>query len=131
MNRVGETTTPRFLFEPGLPRGGREMRLSVRLCEMGDHTSALRQYRRLFKKENQENADRAGGATAMIVGLLTLGVQYWAGPTHVFNGVNYADAFHGALLVFGLGWLIFGASILIISLVAKSSPEPSPQRTRP
>ncbi len=58
----------------------------------------------------------AGGMTAIIAGMLFLSVHMWAGPTHIFDGINLADAFHtqmmiggGILLIAGLGLLVFAS----------------------
>ncbi len=50
----------------------------------------------------------AAAITLMITALLTLTVQYWAGPTHIFGGVNYADAWHNQLAVMGWGLMVLG-----------------------
>jgi hypothetical protein len=39
--------------------------------------------------------------TAIVAGLLFLSVQMWAGPTHIFDGVNLADAFHTQMMISG------------------------------
>ncbi len=62
----------------------------------------------LFQREGGMGADSAPGVTAIVSGLLVLGVQYWAGPTHLFNGVNYADAFHLALAAVGACLILLG-----------------------
>jgi len=53
-----------------------------------------------------EEGDPAGPAAAAITlllnGLVVLTVQYWAGPTHTFEGTNWADAWH--ILMSALGW---------------------------
>jgi len=48
--------------------------------------------------------------------MLFLSVQMWAGPTHIFDGVNLADAFHtqmmlggGILFTIGLGIFVYAA----------------------
>lgn len=67
-----------------------------------------------FDKGNGGNNKMAGGAAAIVLGLLCLTIQYIAGPTHTWNGVNYADAFNlamtiiGALLTLGGAGFIFG-----------------------
>jgi len=67
-----------------------------------------------FDKGNGGNNKMAGGAAAIVLGLLCLTIQYIAGPTHTWNGVNYADAFNlamtivGALLTMGGAGFIFG-----------------------
>ena len=60
-------------------------------------------------QRNGKESDQAGSLTAIVIGLLVLGVQYWAGPTHVFNGINYADAFHGAMTLTGTFLILLGA----------------------
>lgn len=69
-----------------------------------------------FEKSDHNGETAAGGMTAIVAGMLFLSVQMWAGPTHIFDGVNLADHFHtqmmvggGILLVVGLGLLIYAA----------------------
>lgn len=69
----------------------------------------------LFKTETADDAAAAGGMTAFVAGLLVLSVQMWAGATHLIDGINYADAFHNALLVIGSVFVLLG-----IALIAKS-----------
>ncbi len=54
----------------------------------------------------------AGGAAAIVVGLLALTIQYTMGATHTWNGINYADAFNASMTSIGLGLLLFGLGIL-------------------
>ncbi|MFN2112620.1 MAG: hypothetical protein ACK2TT_05850 [Anaerolineales bacterium] len=63
----------------------------------------------LFEKDSPDTGDKAGGITAIVIGLLVLGVQYWAGPTHLMDGVNYADAFHQALAAVGSCAVLLGS----------------------
>jgi hypothetical protein len=77
----------------------------------------------LFLEDAGGENDTAGGMTATVIGLLVLGVQYWAGPTHLFNGVNYADAFHGAMLGSGLSLVLFGLFAMIISHIKQPHQE--------
>ena len=53
-----------------------------------------------------------GGAAAILLGLMTLTIQYTMGPTHTWGGVNYANAFHALLTAIGLGLLLLGAMLL-------------------
>lgn len=55
----------------------------------------------------------AGGAAAIILGALTLTIQYTMGSTHTWGGVNYADAFNLGMTVTGIGLLLLGAGILV------------------
>lgn len=57
------------------------------------------------------SAGLATGATLFVSGVTVLTVQLWAGPTHTFGGVNFADVWHVQLAF--LGW-----GLLIASLVA-------------
>lgn len=64
----------------------------------------------------QGSGDITGPAAAislLLAGLAFLTVQYWAGPTHTWDGVNYADAFHPSLSVAGWGMLV--ASLVILA----------------
>lgn len=69
-----------------------------------------------FERGGNRGKTAAGGMSAIIAGFLFLSVHMWAGPTHIFDGVNYADAFHlpmmivgGALFLIGLGLLVFAS----------------------
>jgi len=69
-----------------------------------------------FEEGGSNGTTAAGGMTAIVMGMLFLSVQMWAGPTHIFDGINLADHFHtqmmvggGTLFVFGLGLLIYAA----------------------
>ena len=55
----------------------------------------------------------AGGAAAIILGALTLTIQYTMGSTHTWGGVNYADAFNTGMTLAGIGLLLLGAGILL------------------
>ena len=50
---------------------------------------------------------------AIIAGALTLTVQYWAGPTHTLNGVNYADVWHTQLAIAGWALLVGGVTFIL------------------
>lgn len=55
----------------------------------------------------------AGGAAAILLGALTLTIQYTMASTHTWGGVNYADAFNTGMTVTGVGLLLLGAGILV------------------
>jgi hypothetical protein len=63
----------------------------------------------------------AGGAAAIILGLLTLTIQYTMGPTHTWNGVNYADAFNLWMAGMGAACLLLGIGILISTRLQAAS----------
>ncbi|MBM3152052.1 MAG: hypothetical protein FJZ96_07605 [Chloroflexi bacterium] len=56
------------------------------------------------KKTGRHAAAIALGA----VGLLSLTIQFLMAPTHTIGGVNYADVWHVALTVIGLGLILAG-----------------------
>ena len=49
----------------------------------------------LFQNGSPDGSAAAGGLTSIVAGLLALSVQMWAGPAHIMDGINYADAFTG------------------------------------
>lgn len=55
----------------------------------------------------------AGGAAAIILGALTLTIQYTMASTHTWGGVNYADAFNMGMTVTGISLLLLGAGVLV------------------
>ena len=71
----------------------------------------------LFDKEVADDTAAAGGMTAFVAGVLVLSVQMWAGPTHLLDGINYANAFHNALLGIGSFLVIIGLGFLSKALL--------------
>ena len=55
----------------------------------------------------------AGGAAAIILGLLTLTIQHSMASTHTWGGVNYADAFNFGMTITGVGLLLLSAGIFV------------------
>ncbi len=66
-----------------------------------------------FEKGAGKSNRMAGGAAAILLGLMTLTIQYTMGSTHTWSGVNYADAFNAVMTVTGAGLLLFGAGIML------------------
>ena len=62
-----------------------------------------------FTKGNRSDSNLAGGAAAIVFGFLTLTIQFTMGPTHTWNGVNYADAFNAMMLLVGAASIMTGA----------------------
>jgi hypothetical protein len=58
---------------------------------------------------DETDGDFTAGAALIMGGLLTLTVHLWAGNTHTWNGINYADAWHTQLSVIGWGLIISGS----------------------
>ena len=65
-----------------------------------------------FTRGNAKSNRSAGGAATIVLGLLTLTIQYTMGPTHTWGGVNYADAFNGLMTIAGLMCLLSGAGLM-------------------
>jgi hypothetical protein len=51
----------------------------------------------------------AGGMASIIAGSIALTIQFWMGPTHTIDGVNYADVWHMQLQL--VGWLLIVAGV--------------------
>lgn len=66
-----------------------------------------------FDKGNTKSNLPAGGAAAILLGMMTLTIQYTMGATHTWGGVNYADAFNASMMVIGLGLLLLGAGLFV------------------
>jgi hypothetical protein len=75
-----------------------------------------------------------GGMTAISLGLAALTVHLWAGPSHTFNGLNYANIWNLPLTAAGWILAITGIALIVISAAGDSigetpviskQPEPS------
>jgi len=64
-----------------------------------------------FAKVKSGDNKKAGGAAAILLGLLTLTIQYTMGSTHTWGGVNYAAALNTSMTVIGLACLLLGAGM--------------------
>ena len=75
----------------------------------------------LWEKYEQaaSQGDKGAGGTLLLIvaGIMVLSVQYWAGPTHTWNGVNYADAWHTQLTILGWGLCLLGIANLALSFL--------------
>lgn len=72
-----------------------------------------------------------GAVSAFIAGVMMLTVPYWAGPTHTWEGVNYADAWHlpltaggVALILIGLGGLVWTMAWVRVAFRRKAALRP-------
>jgi hypothetical protein len=55
----------------------------------------------------------AGGAAAILLGALTLTIQYTMASTHTWNSVNYADAFNTGMTLIGILLLLGGTGFIL------------------
>ena len=66
-----------------------------------------------FSKSSTKSNLPAGGAAAIMLGILTLTIQYTMASTHTWGSVNYADVFNTSMTGIGVGLLLFGAGIFV------------------
>ena len=78
-----------------------------------------------FEHHADDSSEAAGGMAAIVSGFLVLSVQMWAGPTHIFDGVNLADAFHPTMMVVGTLLLLFGVGMLAHAILKMKAPLPA------
>ena len=67
-----------------------------------------------FAKAKAKDNKPAGGTAAILLGALTLSVQYTMASTHTWDGINYADAFNMAMTILGWGLILGGALTLVV-----------------
>lgn len=72
-----------------------------------------------FTRGSARSNGPAGGAAAILLGLLVLGIHRLMAPTHTWGGVNYAAEFNVSLMVFGLASVIFGLALTLRQLTPK------------
>ena len=66
-----------------------------------------------FDKGNTKSNLPAGGAAAILLGIMMLTIQYTMGSTHTWGGINYADAFNTSMTVIGAGLLLLGVGLFV------------------
>ncbi len=65
---------------------------------------------------DDKTGSNAAAATLLVTGILTLTVQYWAGPTHTWAGMNWAAAFETTRVLLGFGQLLGGIGLLLFRM---------------
>ena len=66
-----------------------------------------------FDRGNSRANNMAGGAAAILLGIMTLTIQFTMGATHTWGGVNYADAFNLAMTLAGSALLLGGIGFIV------------------
>lgn len=66
-----------------------------------------------FTHGDAKSNQPAGGAAAILIGLLTLTIQYTMGSTHTWGGINYANAFQTTMIIVGVGSILLGVQLLM------------------
>ena len=61
---------------------------------------------------DDQTGKMAAAITLLATGILTLTVQFWAGPTHTWGGMNWAAAFLVTTIMLGLGQVLGGVALL-------------------
>jgi hypothetical protein len=73
-----------------------------------------------FTKGGTKSNLPAGGAAAILLGLMILTIQYTMASTHTWGGINYADAFNASMTVTGAELLLLGAVLFASALFPAS-----------
>ena len=63
------------------------------------------------------------GTSLFAAGISVLTVQYWAGPTHTFGGLNLADVWQSSLAVVGWGLLTASIYVFIRPMIQPALPD--------
>jgi hypothetical protein len=75
-----------------------------------------------FTRGSVRSNGPAGGAAAIILGLVTMSMQYLMGPSHTWDGVNYAAAFNSTLIAAGVFGLILGSALILRPVFKRKEP---------
>lgn len=74
--------------------------------------------------KNDDTSGLSAGVAMIVGGIVILTVQLWAGPTHVINGVNYADVWHTQMTIVGGALALLGSSLLLAAVTSIALPHP-------
>ena len=66
-----------------------------------------------FNKAGRNSGIPAAGAAAILLGIMTLTIQYSMASTHTWDGINYADAFSTSMTLAGSALLLIGFCLFI------------------
>ena len=83
-----------------------------------------------FSKGNTKSNLPAGGAAAIVMGLLALTIQYTMGPSHTWDNVNYANAFNLSMTIVGVLFLLTGVALLVSARLPEKTAEDSLLETK-
>jgi hypothetical protein len=65
-----------------------------------------------FDKADDKSNRMAAGTASILLGIMTLTIQYTMSATHTWNGVNYADTFNLLMTSVGIGLMFVGIRFL-------------------
>lgn len=81
-------------------------------------------WEKLHFNRQQDNLKGAAGGLAMInLGLMVITIHLWAGPSHMLDGLNYANVWNLPMTVTGTTLLIYGFILTINSFPKVSMTE--------
>lgn len=66
-----------------------------------------------FSKGDAKSNKSAGSAAAILLGLMTLTIQYMMASTHTWDGVNFANVFNTSLTLIGGGLILAGLGLFV------------------
>lgn len=66
-----------------------------------------------FSKGDAKSNKSAGSAAAILLGLMTLTIQYMMASTHTWDGVNFANVFNTSLTLIGGGIILAGLGLFV------------------
>jgi len=75
-------------------------------------TPGMRQKVRFYRQAGPNERAAAGGMAAIVTGLITLTTPVWAGPTHMFEGINWVNLLLAPLMLAGGALLVMGVTRL-------------------
>ncbi len=64
-----------------------------------------------YSKASRKEGKKGAGAALIVAGVLCLTIQFFMAPTHTWDGVNYANAFHTTLSLTGGGMILLGLGL--------------------
>jgi hypothetical protein len=73
---------------------------------------------RFEKADEKRDTGSDVGIAAIMAGITILTVHLWAGPTHMMDGINYADVWHTELSFVGWGVIILGVAFIAWRLIS-------------
>lgn len=88
-------------------------------------TPGLRKYMDFSRGGKSASNLTAGGAAAIIAGLVVLTTGIWAGPSHTYMGENWVNVLFVPLMVFGS--LLTGSGLGLLGLVLWRTPQTTAQ----
>ena len=72
--------------------------------------------------DSDKKSGEAGlGIALIIMGVITLTVQFWVGNTHIINQINFADIWHKEFLIAGITMIVVGIPLIIRAIAKRNT----------